>query len=88
MVPSLTCQLKWPRTSLPAQLASARAGTIARSQPQIERLDKEEGGEIMTVEAEEAAKVAVVAAVAATKTNDGSTALTQKTTLPHSPTKR
>ena len=42
----------------------------------------------MTVETEEAAEVAVVAVVAATKTNDGSRALTHKTTMSHSPTKR
>ena len=87
-MPSPTCQLKWPHTSLPAQLASARAGTIARYQAQKERLDEEEREGIMTVEAEEAAEVAMVAVVATMKTNDGSTALTQKTTLSHSSTRR
>ena len=84
-MPSLTCQSKWPRTSLPVQLASAKAETIERYQPQKGRVDEEEGEEIMTVEAEEAKEVEVEVLVATLKTNDGSTELTQKTTPSHSP---
>ena len=82
-MPSLTCQSKWPCTSLPVQLTSAKAETIERYQPQKGRVDEEEGEEIMTVEAEE---VEVEVLVATLKSKDGPTVLTQKTTPSHSPT--
>ena len=86
MGPSHTCQLKWPRTSLPVRLESARAGTIERCQPQRRRSeDEEEGEEIMIVEAEEVEEVAEVEVVALMPmNNDGSTALIREITPSHS----
>ena len=86
MGPSHTCQLKWPRTSLPARLESARAGTIEKCRPQKRRSeDEEEGEEIMTVEAEEVEEVAEVEVVALiTMNNDGSMALIPEITPSHS----
>ena len=82
-MPTLTCQLKWPHTSVPTRLESARAGTIERCQPQRRRSeDEEEGEEIMILEAEEVAGVEVVALVP--MTNDGSTALIREITPSHS----
>jgi len=83
--PSHTCQLKWPRTSLPARLESARAGTIEKCRPQKKAEAEEEGEEIMTVEAEEVEEVAEAEVVALiTMNNDGSTALIPEIIPSHS----